>query len=150
MIKQKLKKDAPKDWTPEEDSLLLERAKAGDTMAKISKAINEKFNSFRTRLSVGGRLFRLKQSSNKIKTDMIKKKKVPNKPPTQKTNHSAPLPMEEPEPQNLISLLDLKPDSCRWPYGDKTPYKFCGQKRCGSGPYCRTHEIKSDAKSSKR
>jgi GcrA cell cycle regulator len=33
------------------------------------------------------------------------------------------------------SLLDLAPDECRFPYGDK-PYTFCGCKAVTKLPYC--------------
>jgi GcrA cell cycle regulator len=36
------------------------------------------------------------------------------------------------------SLLDLAPDECRWPFGDK-PYTFCGCKAVTELPYCAGH-----------
>lgn len=38
-------------------------------------------------------------------------------------------------------LLDLKSDSCRWPFGDPRDqdFYFCGGKVIGCGPYCGDH-----------
>jgi GcrA cell cycle regulator len=36
------------------------------------------------------------------------------------------------------SLIDLAPDECRWPFGDK-PYTFCGCRTFTSLPYCAGH-----------
>ena len=37
-----------------------------------------------------------------------------------------------------VDLLDLKPDMCRWPYGDG-PYTFCGCKTKEGSSYCEFH-----------
>jgi GcrA cell cycle regulator len=39
------------------------------------------------------------------------------------------------------TLLELKPDSCRWPLGDpSTPeFRFCGANRECPTPYCSAH-----------
>lgn len=45
-------------------------------------------------------------------------------------------------PRNdLIDFFDLKPTSCRWPYGDN-PFLFCGLTVCDGdpkNPYCSHH-----------
>jgi len=45
------------------------------------------------------------------------------------------------------SLIDLRPDQCRWPVGrnpDATPSTlFCGKKRMRGFPYCEQHHAKA-------
>jgi GcrA cell cycle regulator len=36
------------------------------------------------------------------------------------------------------SLIDLAPDECRWPFGDK-PFTFCGCEAVDGLPYCAGH-----------
>lgn len=42
------------------------------------------------------------------------------------------------EPLNL-TFIELHEDACRWPYGDETPYTFCGHARSFCSPYCSAH-----------
>lgn len=42
----------------------------------------------------------------------------------------------------LLSLIDLEPGDCRWPYGDG-PYVFCGCQKISAGPYCYAHDLQS-------
>lgn len=43
----------------------------------------------------------------------------------------------------LIGVLDLGPNMCKWPIGDPTDadFGFCGAKTHGSWPYCEHHGI---------
>jgi GcrA cell cycle regulator len=41
-------------------------------------------------------------------------------------------------PIGAKSLVDLAPDECRWPFGDK-PYTFCGCQAVDGLPYCAGH-----------
>jgi hypothetical protein len=149
-IKQRLKKTPPPPWNAEEDKILLERSQRGDTMAQIAARINKAFNTARTRMSVAGRLDRLRKGpAKRLNKSAPKKKPIQTTLPPRSIS-SAPLPPTEPAPENLILLTDFKADTCRWPYGDKAPYKFCGQKISGSRSYCAAHTIKSDGKSSKK
>lgn len=48
---------------------------------------------------------------------------------------------ETPRPSLHVSLLDLNPDSCRFPEGDG-PFLFCGRPRMASSSYCEhCHKI---------
>jgi hypothetical protein len=42
-------------------------------------------------------------------------------------------------PDCLTPLLDLGPKGCRWPEGDRVPYRFCGCPRWGESSYCGYH-----------
>lgn len=46
---------------------------------------------------------------------------------------------EAPDIQPLnVNLVDLSPNSCRYPYGNG-PYTFCGHPQLTSSSYCREH-----------
>lgn len=44
------------------------------------------------------------------------------------------------ETENKLHMQDLEKHHCRYPYGDKLPYTFCGQPKCEhSKAYCAYH-----------
>lgn len=49
----------------------------------------------------------------------------------------APIRCAEVIPRN-VSLIDLEPDDCRYPYGDG-PFVFCGHAKEAGSPYCYPH-----------
>jgi GcrA cell cycle regulator len=42
-------------------------------------------------------------------------------------------------PPFTLTLLELKPGMCRWPHGDRAPYRFCGAEQAPSSSYCEEH-----------
>lgn len=66
-----------------------------------------------------------------------------------------PIPVFEPEPFPVqedsavtrpsatepIGIMDLREKTCRWPFGDRPPFRYCGAPTCGrgSGVYCSHH-----------
>mgnify|MGYP001602604153 CR=1 FL=1 len=42
------------------------------------------------------------------------------------------------EPLHLY-LMQLTPQTCRWPYGDQSPFTFCGQPVTYDSSYCQAH-----------
>lgn len=38
-----------------------------------------------------------------------------------------------------LTLMELKPHHCRFPYGETTPYLFCGASRAPGSSYCEQH-----------
>lgn len=42
-----------------------------------------------------------------------------------------------------LRLLDLEPHHCRWPYGDRAPYHFCGSRKVPGLPYCPAHAVRA-------
>jgi GcrA cell cycle regulator len=38
-----------------------------------------------------------------------------------------------------LKLLELRPGMCRWPQGDRAPYRFCGAEQAPSSSYCEEH-----------
>jgi GcrA cell cycle regulator len=44
-----------------------------------------------------------------------------------------------------VTIIDLRPDSCRWPMGDpgSESFLYCGDRRDGAGPYCACHRVRA-------
>lgn len=42
-----------------------------------------------------------------------------------------------------VKLLDLGPHDCRWPFGDRPNYTFCGARQAADSSYCPTHRAMS-------
>jgi GcrA cell cycle regulator len=38
-----------------------------------------------------------------------------------------------------IAFLELEPHHCRWPFGWRPPFRFCGRARVPRSPYCAFH-----------
>ena len=38
-----------------------------------------------------------------------------------------------------LTLLELRPGMCRWPHGERAPYRFCGAEQAPSSSYCEEH-----------
>lgn len=50
--------------------------------------------------------------------------------------------MPDPEPGSTVSLQDLEAHQCRFPYGEKAPFRFCGCAVSEGLPYCDKHAAK--------
>jgi GcrA cell cycle regulator len=44
-----------------------------------------------------------------------------------------------------LTLLELEPGQCRWPYGD-SPYTFCGCQQFAGFSYCEPHQALSEGR----
>lgn len=127
-------------WTDERVALLKKLWGEGKTAAEIATTLGGV-----TRNAVIGKAHRLKLS-NRI-SPIQPAKKVSAKAPANTSTPPAPQPKRPkiktediPRGQGL-SLLDLKPNMCRWPSGDPRDqdFGFCGH-RCSPGlPYCDEH-----------
>lgn len=125
-------------WLPEHDSFLRERFEAGDSFSKIAIALRQRFAVIRTRNGCIGRAHRLG-----LKDDARRATRAAPRNKT-KASHApsiAPEPFvcqdaEDIEPLH-VSVLDLVPGVCKYPYGDG-PITFCGHPVL-AGPYCESH-----------
>jgi hypothetical protein len=61
-----------------------------------------------------------------------------DRPPTQPIEKFKPRAAKDVKPL-LVSFGDLASGHCRWPYGDKPPFLFCGCLTGGDRPYCTGH-----------
>jgi GcrA cell cycle regulator len=47
-------------------------------------------------------------------------------------------PSGEPEPRGL-TIMQLGFETCRWPHGDRPPFRYCGHQSEPQRPYCAWH-----------
>lgn len=135
-------------WTDERVSLLTKLWGEGHTAAEIAKQLGGV-----TRNAVIGKAHRLKLSNRLSPIQQNKKpanKNVEKKPlkkvvsviqPKEPVNDVQIKPEQYKKPENLYSLLDLKPRMCRWPCGDPKhdDFGFCGDNAMPGLPYCEDH-----------
>jgi hypothetical protein len=38
-----------------------------------------------------------------------------------------------------IGIMELTAFTCRWPIGERAPFRFCGTSKPATVPYCREH-----------
>lgn len=154
-------------WTTEMDDALRANVAAGDcSSAGMAAAINRAFNVAFTRNAVIGRRNRLGLSGKRTRPQIA----LPRRPRIErKSNHvittklikfsqvkpdGPALPIVEglASSSGPITLFDLKPTSCRWPFGHG-PFLFCGHTVCNGDPknsYCIGHSLKSYTKPAPR
>jgi hypothetical protein len=67
----------------------------------------------------------------------------PRKPPKRKWRPTKREPVQKlrpkPKTPGLIALMDLQPHHCRWPYGERSPFLFCGEPKEDGQSYCTKH-----------
>jgi GcrA cell cycle regulator len=128
-------------WTSEQDNQLRELHTTGMSFSDIGDAMGV------TRNAAIGRAHRLYLPPKRDKS-------APRKPRNRSPNRSKAEPRiskrrmamtfkdklacPDSQPVGTKSLLDLAPDECRWPFGDR-PYTFCGRKAVDELPYCAGH-----------
>jgi GcrA cell cycle regulator len=133
-------------WTPEEDAVLrrLWPTRSARQLGVLLK---------KTRNAVIGRVQRLKLSTTpeqkrQRQSEGMKRmharrrpKRKPLVPPAAKA-----VPPEAPETTptvadqpKLIELMELTRTTCRWPFGERAPFKFCGCEAIPGWPYCGPH-----------
>jgi GcrA cell cycle regulator len=145
------------NWAPEHSDALREYAAKGISFSEIAKAINAKFNTDYSRSATIGRARRMGLAGTDRPNDVQR----PSDPPRPKLHRAAerhvpearrPLPVSERAaalklrcigiaPRHL-SLLDLAPGDCRYPYGgdeEGETITFCGHPRRPGSSYCVSH-----------
>lgn len=101
----------------------------------------------KTRNAVIGKLNRMKKKGNpqppRATTQAIPRRNA--RPPLQKKKVIAFVPKEQaslPQDQKArigtLTLFELQPYSCRWPFGDRD-FTFCGDTKISGSPYCAEH-----------
>lgn len=136
-------------WQPEHSEALKGHIEAGLSSAEAAAEINAQFNTSYSRSAVIGRANRMGLARpSKI---AIPRKHRPYKPRIRRVNGNSnamqvlrPLEIEhyklrcvEIVPRH-VSLLDLEPNDCRYPYGDG-PITFCGHAKMPGSSYCVPH-----------
>jgi hypothetical protein len=51
-----------------------------------------------------------------------------------------PVPRARPKKRyERLEIFDLKHGDCRWPYGERAPFTYCGRKALNGYSYCEEH-----------
>jgi len=146
------------DWAPEHIDALREFLAKGMSFSQAAGAINAKFRTDYTRSAAIGRARRMGLTAPDRPADRTEPPAIAVAPRLRKLRERAqselnrPMPVfERTEPVKLrcveivprhLSLFDLKPGDCRYPYGgdeDGEAITFCGHPRRKNSNYCRAH-----------
>ena len=145
-------------WTPEHSSALQEYLAKGMSYSEIAEAINAKFNTAYTRHAAIGRARRLgllgaarpgdsSRLAPKARPSSSRKKRERYAclsgwmMPVFEREETVKLRCVETDPRHL-SLLELEPGDCRYPYGgdvEGEAITFCGQPCGEDSSYCAPH-----------
>lgn len=128
-------------WTDDRVATLKKLWGEGKTAAEIAKELGDV-----TRNAVIGKAHRLKLS-NRVSPIQQNKKATPKPANTSKPEtvekKAAPRAVAAPVKPlgKKLSLLDLKPNQCRWSEGDprEDDFGFCGDQIMPGLPYCAEH-----------
>ncbi|MBO7483816.1 MAG: global cell cycle regulator GcrA-like protein [Alphaproteobacteria bacterium] len=106
-------------WTDDKIKKLKKLWSLGKATAEIAKNLGMSKNS------IIGKVHRLDLAArpSPIKVEPKPQKKAPPKKP------------------EIVRLIDLKINTCRWPIGDPTDedFHFCGEQTVTGKPYCLAH-----------
>jgi len=150
------------NWTSEHSDALRELLAKGMSYAEIANAINAKFKTAYSRSAAIGRANRMGIAGPDRRNNLPKHwpaapPKVRQPQPRKSRERSAPefmrpvpifertetvkLRCVEIDPRH-VSLTDLEPDDCRYPYGGEEEGEaitFCGHPRRQGSSYCAPH-----------
>jgi hypothetical protein len=131
-------------WTREQSDYLASVWRAGYSFSELAQFLNEQFGvSYYTRSAIGGKVARM-ALRNEARVPRAPKPRarrvihltVPSKPVKQ-----ADPPSRDParEPRIWCELIELTRFTCRYPYGDRPPFAYCGCPVIEGSPYCPFH-----------
>ena len=126
-------------WTDEQSEVLIALLAQGKSFSEIASALNEQFNTTYSRNAACGKGFRLKVTARpKIKAPRKERKRerIQTVKPALRIEEIQ-LRCAEIEPRHL-TLDQLEPDDCRYPFGDN-PFTFCGRLNLDGSSYCAEH-----------
>lgn len=146
------------DWTPEHSQALREYVTRGISFARAAVEINARFGTAYTRNAALGRGKRMGLVVPVRREDRPTSAKAEPRPAKSRKRRGGEAPPQEPVATpgpaapvqlrcvgispRLISLVELEPGDCRYPYGgdkDNEPITFCGHPRCAGSSYCTPH-----------
>ena len=158
------------EWTVEQSQALRDHVAHGLSFARAAAEINARFGTAYTRNAAIGRGKRMgliapRQSEDRpVPAKALRPAKAPrpgkaSRPEKARQRHGAEPSQPEPElvpavadaptqlrcvgiSPRLISLVELEPCDCRYPYGgdkDDEPIAFCGHPRRAGSSYCTPH-----------
>ena len=146
------------DWRPEHSEALRDYVSLGMSFARAAVEINARFGTAYTRnaaLGRGKRMGLVVQIRREDPPTLAKVGPRPAKSGKRREGGARPQePVAAPGPAapvqlrcvgispRLISLVELEPGDCRYPYGgdkDDEPIMFCGHPRRAGSCYCTPH-----------
>lgn len=119
-------------WTAERTDRLRELYAEGYSSQLIADAIGAGLS----RSSVMGKIGRLGLARTRA---VVGKDGRATLGPTHVKSHTAAPPIVKEADPIGVSLIDLQPGQCRFPYGDDPPYSFCGCPSLDGMSYCEPH-----------
>lgn len=131
----------PETWTPERVEWLREAwLTDGLSATEIGKKLGISRNAALGKLNRIGLLGQRRT----IVQSVAKPRPAKTTPPLRPKETAKPIKIEEPkpDPETLVSVLNVGKGQCRWPIGDPSSpdFMYCG-KGCEFGhPYCPDHE----------
>jgi GcrA cell cycle regulator len=137
-------------WPKERDALLIRLHGTGIPFSEMALEIGERFNISLSRNACIGRARRLglgspeKPTVNSPAVRAPRRRRIRKRPALSGPPHTAfasipetVLRCVEVVPRHL-SLADLQPDDCRFPFGNG-PITFCGHGKTAGSSYCLVH-----------
>ena len=129
-------------WAPEHDDALKKHHSDGLTGAQAAAEINWEFRTVYSRNAIIGRLHRLGLTQplvRRIPRIAAPKVDKPRPPKPVKTFMAqAVVPRTTDVIPRSVSLIDLRKNDCRYPYGDGD-FLFCGHPKMVGSSYCVAH-----------
>ena len=156
------------DWAPEHCKALQDCLARGMSFAEIAREINARFGTAYSRNAAIGRSKRMKLTAPKRLSPPLRPPKPPKlraqikaeMTPKSRESREKGLPRPAPAPTvpgrrpelpklrcvgispRLVSLVELEPFDCRYPYGgdrENEPITFCGHPQLPGSSYCAPH-----------
>ncbi len=132
-------------WAPEHDDALRKHHSEGLSGAQSAAEINREFRTVYSRNAIIGRLHRLGLTRPlvrripKIAVPKVDKPRPPKPGPVKTFMAQAVVPRTADVVPRSVSLIDLRKNDCRYPYGDG-PFSFCGHSKTPGSNYCFEHD----------
>ena len=132
-------------WADDQTAALRTMAGEGCTGGQIANAIAERFGVRRSRSAVIGKLHRLGLAlagpqPERLGKSGSKPKSERSKPAPRPAPQPPPVPaVLPPPPRKTVTFRGLAPRRCRYPYGDRWPFKFCACKAVAGTSWCEAH-----------
>jgi GcrA cell cycle regulator len=146
----------PKRWGADEIKAIRRLARAGCSSAQIAAEFGATRNAIigichRQGIPLGGsdpcpkRRAACSNAKNVLKAAQKRKEARQRLTAPLVVEMPEPAPARKPVPSEGILLEALTKSSCRWPFGDHAPFKFCGA-HADCGPYCPEHTVRGRAR----
>jgi GcrA cell cycle regulator len=136
-------------WSEEQSQFLRDLIGNGASFAVAAAEINARFNTNFTRNAAIGRAQRIGLCSVRPRVTAKREKPARRRPlktaagprivPVRPVRETIEVRCAEVEPLRL-SLADLQPHNCRYPYGDRA-ITFCGHAKSEGSSYCLPHKF---------